>query len=198
MSPKLKKKPPEKSDSIFFQKIGVEFMKIARILGDPGIVKSFPTSSVKFPMPTVTYTLTIAISAKFFNFNQFVSNLDFFLANPNSPPCKCNKSSFDNRHHKYIVIGDLQIIENNVLRKHFIEAPKYRGVSPIHLESAMCYILEVRDNYILSWCSKNGVDKSCHVCKRLDKKAKVNFKIYNVANWITNNYNTHIARYLKK
>ena len=32
-----------------------------------------------------------------------------------------------------------------------------------------------------------------HVGKRLDKKAKVIFKIYNVINWETNNYNTHIA-----
>ena len=27
--------------------------------------------------------------------------------------------------------------------------------------------------------------------KRFNKKAKVNFKIYDVTGWITNNYNTH-------
>ena len=44
-----------------------------------------------------------------------------------------------------------------------------------------------------------------HVCsevlvlgKQFNKKAKVNFKIYDVTNWITNNYNTHIAQYLKR
>ena len=37
-----------------------------------------------------------------------------------------------------------------------------------------------------------------HAGIRLDKKAKVSFKIYGITNWITNNYNTHIARYLKK
>ena len=36
------------------------------------------------------------------------------------------------------------------------------------------------------------------VGKRLDKKAKINFKIYNVISWKTNNYNAHIAQYLKK
>ena len=36
------------------------------------------------------------------------------------------------------------------------------------------------------------------VAKRLDKQAKVSFKIYGFTNWITNNYNTRIARYLKK
>ena len=37
-----------------------------------------------------------------------------------------------------------------------------------------------------------------HVGKRLDEKAKVNFKIHDVTNWLTNNYNTLIERYLKK
>ena len=32
-----------------------------------------------------------------------------------------------------------------------------------------------------------------HVGKRLNYKAKVNFKIYDIINWETNNYNAHIA-----
>ena len=32
--------------------------------------------------------------------------------------------------------------------------------------------------------------------ERFDKKAKVNFKIYDVTDWITNNYDRHIAQYL--
>ena len=34
--------------------------------------------------------------------------------------------------------------------------------------------------------------------KQLNKKAKVSFKIYYAINWEINNYNTHIAQYLKK
>ena len=29
-------------------------------------------------------------------------------------------------------------------------------------------------------------------------KAKLNFKIYDVTDWTTNNYNTHIAQYLQR
>ena len=39
------------------------------------------------------------------------------------------------------------------------------------------------------------------VRKWFDKKAnikEVNFKIYDVTDWIKNNYNTHIVQYLKK
>ena len=37
-----------------------------------------------------------------------------------------------------------------------------------------------------------------YVEKRLDKKAKVNFKIYSVKSWETNNSNPHVAQYLNK
>ena len=36
------------------------------------------------------------------------------------------------------------------------------------------------------------------VKKRSDQKAKVNFRIYELTDWATNNYNTYIAQYLKK
>ena len=37
-----------------------------------------------------------------------------------------------------------------------------------------------------------------HVSKRLDKKDKVNFKFYDIADWLTNSCNKHIAQYLEK
>ena len=37
-----------------------------------------------------------------------------------------------------------------------------------------------------------------HAEKRPDKNAKVNFKLNDVTYWETNNYNTHVADYLKK
>lgn len=50
--------------------------------------------------------------------------MDKFSENPNSLHCKCNNSSFADRHHKHMVTGDLQIIINNVLRTPFIKGIK--------------------------------------------------------------------------
>ena len=36
------------------------------------------------------------------------------------------------------------------------------------------------------------------VKKQFGKKLKVNFQVYDVINWETNNCNTHITQYLKK
>ena len=83
----------------------------------------------------LTYKLTSPISTKFFNFSKFVNNLDLdlFLTNPDSLPCKCNNSPFVDRYYKHIKTGDLQIIKNNALRKLLIKWPKYWEVRPINL-----------------------------------------------------------------
>ena len=60
LTPKSKKKPSKNVCSIFFENKGVEFINIAHILRDTDIVKSLPSSSVQFPMPVVTYELTLS------------------------------------------------------------------------------------------------------------------------------------------
>ena len=35
-------------------------------------------------------------------------------------------------------------------------------------------------------------------CREVDQKGKINFKIYDVTTWLTNNHNTHIAQYPTK
>ena len=184
MTSKSKKKPPQNPCSIFFENKGVEFINIAHILCDPDIVKSLPSSSVKFPMPMVTYKLTPPISTKFFNFNKFVNNLDLdlFLTNPDSLPCKCNNSPFVDKYHKHIVTGDLRIIKNNALRKLFIKGPKYREVRPINLEKAKRCILEGLHNCISSWCYKNGVDKSFFLEWTNNVKVKIDERMSHLTN----------------
>ena len=118
-----------------FENKGVQFINIAPILRDPDIIKSLPSSSVKFPMPLVTYKLTPPIPTKFFNFNKFVNDLDLdlFLTNLDSLPCKCNNSPLVDRYHKHIVTDDLRIIKNNALRKRFIKRPKSRKSQAFHI-----------------------------------------------------------------
>ena len=184
LTPKSKKKPPKNVSSIFFEKKGVEFINIARILPDPDIVKSLPSSFVKFPIPMVTYKLTLPISTKFFNFNKFANylDLDLFLTNQDSLSCNGNKSPFVDRYHKHIVTGDLRIIKNKALRKIFIKGLKNRETRPINLEKAKRCFLEGLHNCISSWCYKNGVDKSFF----LEWANNVQVKIDKITSHLTN------------
>ena len=127
-------------------------------------------------MPMVTYTLATAISARFFNFNQFVNNLDFdlLLVNQGSPLCKCNYG----------------IVENNFLRKIFIEALICRQAGPINSKRTKRYLLDGLDNYISRWCSKNGIHKSI-VSERINNVTiKTYESISNLANTLYTNRHT--------
>ena len=57
------------------------------------------------------------------------------------------------------------------------------------MENALYFMLKVL--FVLKVFTK-------YLEKALDKKAIVNFKIHAITHWTTNNYNTHIAKYLKK
>ena len=54
------------------------------------------------------------------------------------------------------------------------------------------------DPTLKCWLENFCPDLLGNVGKRLDKKAKVNFKTFEVTDWKINNYNTDIAQYLKK
>ena len=113
---------------VIFDNKGVELMNIAQILHDSKVISSLPSTPIKFPIPMVTYELTSPLSAKVFNFNSFVNSLDLdeFITNPNMLPCSCENSPFSDKHHKYIVTGDLRIVANNHLRKILSKGPKFR------------------------------------------------------------------------
>ena len=60
-----------------------------------------------------------------------------------------------------------------------------------------CILFHLKNSFVIkmfNFCS----DFSGHVGKRLDKKTKVNFKIYDLVNWERNNYITQFAQYLMK
>ena len=62
-----------------------------------------------------------------------------------------------------------------------------------------CFILKIFK--FLFWLFGhvgNQLVKKAKVKKAKVKKAKVKFKIYDVTDWETSNYNRHIVQYLKK
>ena len=56
----------------------------------------------------------------------------------------------------------------------------------------------IKNDFLVSRYLNFCPDFFGYVGKRLDKKARVNFKCYDTTVWDTNNCNTHIDQYLKK
>ena len=74
-------------------------------------------------------------------------------------PCKCDGSSYIDKHRKHIVTGDLHIIKNNVLRNLFTKGLKFRETKSINFDRAKPCILAGLEECIQIWCNENGVKK---------------------------------------
>ena len=75
--------------------------------------------------------------------------------------------------------------------RHFLahESPLKMMKNAFYFTSNALFVLKIYK--FLSWFLG-------HAAKRLDKKNKFNFKFYDVASCLRNNYNTHIGQYLEK
>ena len=180
--PKKKRKSPDNICSILFDNKGVEFINLSRILHDPDITSSLPSTPIKFPIPMVTYQLCSPLSTKIFNFNTFVNNLnlDEFIRDPHILPCNCENSFFKDDHHNHIVTGDLRIIANNHLRKFFSKGPKFRENKNINLDKAKSAIINGLEQCINNWCEKHGVSNSFFSEWIVKVKEKVNSRVTNL------------------
>ena len=78
-------------------------------------------TSAHFYTPTIFNTLLNPIGSKHFNFNKFVNKLDMkaLLDDISTLPSDCTDSRFVDKDLNHIINGNLKIIENNKLCKHF-------------------------------------------------------------------------------
>ena len=74
---------------------------------------------MQFENTTVVHDLTFPIRSKIFNL-ELVLELDFdqFLADTTILPCNCDNSTFVDKNHGHMLMGDLKIIQNNEMRKN--------------------------------------------------------------------------------
>ena len=163
-NPKITDKPkksPENICSIYFHNKGVEMINLANILRTAEIKSSLPFPEFDFPL--ITYSLSNPISHKIFNFHDFVSDLDIdkYLEDPDTIPCKCEHSKFADQHHKHIATGDLGIVKNNKLRKLLSRGPKFRETQNIDFSKAKDSIINGLKDCIENWCNRKGINKVC-------------------------------------
>ena len=83
-----------------------------------------------------------------------------FLRNPEIVPCNCDGSSYDDKHDKHIVMGDLHVIKKNVLKISFTKGPKFRENKAINFDKAKSCILIGPEECVQKWYDKNGVNKN--------------------------------------
>ena len=159
-----KRHVPKYRCNISFVNKALDFINLPKILCSEMVVNNCPLQLEMSDIPMVVYSLSEPIRSKIFNYHEFVNNLDLhnFVSDNNSVVCCCNDfdPSFTNKDHGHIITGDLNIINNNKLRKLISKGPKYREPALINWKDARNQITIGLDQYIDQVTSDKGLNKA--------------------------------------
>ena len=161
---KKKKKIPKYKISIPFVNKAMDFINLAKLLRSADSLSNIPPVMKESDIPMVVFSLAQPIRSKILNYKKFVSKLDLgkFSRNKKSISCNCHKysSKFIDNDRKHILTGNLQIIENNKLRKLFTKGPKYREPKKIDWEEAKGSMVHGIEIFIKSLSEIKRVDET--------------------------------------
>ena len=122
----------------------------------------------------------MTIRSKIFNHKELIKTLGTkdISGNMNNLPCNCTVSPFTDLNHGPIVTGDIDIIQNNKLRKILWKSPKYREPVTIDFSNCKTEIKNILIKFSSDWCYKKAVPVKCFtqwislVMEKVNKRIK--------------------------
>ena len=100
-------------------------------------------------------------------------------------------------HRCFLDFGTPFLMSESHLPRNFFYVLQWKPFKKLFKNDEKCFLFHVKSSFCL-WDICIFILTFWLYRKRLTKKAMVNFKIYDVTDWTSNNYNKHIAQYLKK
>ena len=140
-----KKKYPKVRVSVVFDNKGIDLIKLSSIINDPDVLDVFPNNGDESLIPSVIFKLLPPIRSKILNYTETVNSID---VNDNDTygtgihSCTCTDSPYCDPQHGHIITGNLQIIQNNKLRKLLTKGPNYREAKAINWDKSREKIVE--------------------------------------------------------
>ena len=162
---KTKKELPKYRIKIPFVNKAMDFINLAKLLRSNELASNMPPVMQPEDIPMVVYSLSKTTRSKILNYEKFVTkelDLDAFSKDSNSISCNCSNYSNDfiDRNRGHVLTGNLQIINNNKLRKLISKGPKFREPCKIDWNTAKDIIREGVEDYLKTLKAVKKVDIS--------------------------------------
>ena len=146
------KKAPENLCVVYFRSKAIEYINLPSILRNREVIEELP-EELRLPetIPVVTYKLGKTIRNKIFNFKDIVSSSMLELDNLNiidDIECDCQSSPYCDPDHGHVITGNLNIVQNNSLKKLLSKGPNFREKKTINFSKAKSDIVSALDDLI--------------------------------------------------
>ena len=125
--------------------MGIDAVNLLSILRSKSITETVPIYFEEKEPPIISYTNTVTIASKIFNFSSTLSGLNYHKFHNGPPQCECNTSSHLYQPYTYVITGDPSVIPNSKLRDLIAKDPKYREPSKVDWDKNLSLLCEAVD-----------------------------------------------------
>ena len=137
-----------------FSNKGIDAINISNILHSKKVLSKIPPYFKNQSVPIVSYSYTKTISSRIFNHKMTLQNLNIeeYLKSPLT--CDCTTSPFNYSPSGHVITGDLNIIENELLRSVVSHGPKFREPQRLNWNLNFKTIMDAVEIYARSWIKR--------------------------------------------
>ena len=139
---------------IMFANKLVEQVNLSKVLRSKDVSNMFPVKNCQLAYPAISYRWTKSIRSKVLNYKEVIMDPNYININCH---CKNYPSKYVDPHHKHIVTGDLDIVNDISLRNLLKKGLSYHEQQPPNRTVAMNVIKSGIDSYINTISKKLGL-----------------------------------------
>lgn len=128
----------------------MNYLNISNIIKQSSVKQewpSFKSNTIQTSTPMLIFKYNAPIGTKIFNYRQSIENIDITNHTNSNHKCECENSPYMDIHHKHILTGNLDIIENIRLRELLRKGPKFRTPMKHNIDIILEDLLDALLNY---------------------------------------------------
>jgi hypothetical protein len=141
-----------------FANKGIDAINISNILNKKEVVQIIPPYFKNQSVLIVAYSYTNSIGHKIFNYKEALQDIKIEEYPMNPLTCDCSHSPYQYNSSGHLITGDLNIIQDESLRKVISHGPIFREPQHINWKHNFKMIMDVVEDYARRW-KKREVDQ---------------------------------------
>ena len=168
------------------------------------VTSKIPVYFQKQEPPIIGYRYNQSIAGKLFNYKKALSPEYLQTIDVDNFQCNCQNSIFKDNHHKHIITGNLDIVQNDTLRNILKKGPKYSLPKKINWDKNRENLTNFIDEYAEKWikeekkgCQDNNISVHTLHSWKVEVKRLIDKRIENGKTKINKGWSLYITGSLK-
>ena len=141
-----------------FANKGIDAINISNILNNKSVQSKIPSYFQNTETPVISYKYSIPIASKIFNYKKVLRDLQLDDVIHDKLTCSCSSSPFKYNETGHVITGNLDIVNNEKLKKLLSKGPKFREPPAFTWRQNFKIIMDSVEEYARGWAKREEED----------------------------------------